>query len=127
MDGGRVGAKLHATQGVKARLSWLRDIYAEHCEQQQWEYATRAYLLHLVGCSIFAYKTVTSIRVFYLLLFRDVHTCDRYAWGVAALAYMYDQLGDASLASTRVGYMITSLHWEEGVWCLRTWKTDRVL
>ncbi|XP_052728530.1 protein MAINTENANCE OF MERISTEMS-like [Vigna angularis] len=27
---------------------------------------------------------------------RDVHACGRYAWGVAALAHLYEQLGDAS-------------------------------
>ncbi|XP_047147466.1 uncharacterized protein LOC124819906 [Vigna umbellata] len=32
---------------------------------------------------------------------RDVHACDRYAWGVATLAHLYEQLGDASLASTK--------------------------
>ncbi|XP_052730107.1 protein MAIN-LIKE 1-like [Vigna angularis] len=113
VDGGRAGAELTAAHGVKVRLSWLRDIYVEHCEQQQWEYAARAYLLHLVGCSIFADKTATSIRVSYLLLFRNVHTCGRYAWGVAALAYMYDQLGDANLASTRqmAGYLTLLQSW----------------
>ncbi|XP_052728538.1 protein MAIN-LIKE 1-like [Vigna angularis] len=34
VDGGRAGAELTAAHGVKVRLSWLRDIYAEHCEQQ---------------------------------------------------------------------------------------------
>ncbi|XP_047166760.1 protein MAINTENANCE OF MERISTEMS-like [Vigna umbellata] len=113
VDGGRASAELTAAHGVKVRLSWLRDIYAEHCEQQQWEYAARAYLLHLVGCNIFADKTATSIRVSYLLLFRDVHICGRYAWGVAALVYMYDQLGDASLASTRqmAGYLTLLQSW----------------
>ncbi|XP_017408637.1 protein MAINTENANCE OF MERISTEMS-like [Vigna angularis] len=87
--------------------------YAKHYEQQQWEYAARAYLLHLVGCSIFADKTATFIRVFYLLLFRDVHACGRYAWGVVALAYMYEQLGDANLASTRqmTGYLTLLQSW----------------
>ncbi|XP_017423502.1 protein MAIN-LIKE 1-like [Vigna angularis] len=32
---------------------------------------------------------------------RDVHACDRYACGVAALAHLYEYLGDASLASTK--------------------------
>ncbi|XP_014511726.1 protein MAIN-LIKE 1-like [Vigna radiata var. radiata] len=34
MDGGRVGVELNATHGVIVRLSWLRDIYVEHCKQQ---------------------------------------------------------------------------------------------
>ncbi|XP_014511740.1 protein MAINTENANCE OF MERISTEMS-like [Vigna radiata var. radiata] len=113
VDDGRASAELHAAHGAKVRLSWLRDIYVEHCEQQQWEYAARTYLLHLVGCSIFADKTGTSIRVSYLLLFRDVHACGRYALGVAALAYMYEQVGDANLASTRQmeGYLTLLQSW----------------
>ncbi|XP_052728518.1 protein MAIN-LIKE 1-like [Vigna angularis] len=44
---------------------------------------------------------------------RDVHACDRYAWGVAALAYLYEQLGDASLASTKqmAGYLTLFQSW----------------
>ncbi|XP_017434779.1 protein MAIN-LIKE 1-like [Vigna angularis] len=51
VDGGRVGVELHAVHDAKVRLSWLRDIYVEYCEEQQWEYDARAYLLHLVGCT----------------------------------------------------------------------------
>ncbi|XP_017413036.1 protein MAIN-LIKE 1-like [Vigna angularis] len=113
VDGGRAGVELHAAHGAKVRLSWLRYIYAEHCEQRHWEYAARAYLLHLVGCSIFADKIATSIHVSYFLLFRDVHACDRYAWGIVALAYMYEQLGDVSLASTKqmAGYLTLLQSW----------------
>jgi len=36
--------------------------------------------------------------------------CGGYAWGVAALAHMYDKLGDASLAGTKqLGVFITLL------------------
>ncbi|XP_014522490.1 protein MAIN-LIKE 1-like [Vigna radiata var. radiata] len=113
MDGRRAGAELHAAHGAKVRLSWLRDIYAKHCEQQQWEYAAWAYLLHLVGCNIFADKNGTSIRVSYLLLFRDIHACGRYAWGVVALAHMYEQVEDVILASTRqmAGYLTLLQSW----------------
>ncbi|XP_047148910.1 protein MAIN-LIKE 1-like [Vigna umbellata] len=34
VDGERVGAELHAAHGAKVRVNWLRDIYAEHFEQQ---------------------------------------------------------------------------------------------
>ncbi|XP_047170249.1 protein MAIN-LIKE 1-like [Vigna umbellata] len=76
VDGGRAGAELQEAHGAKVILSWLRDIYAEHCEQ-------------------------------------DVHACGRYAWGVAALAYMYEQLGDANLASIRqmTGYLTLLQSW----------------
>ncbi|XP_052736551.1 uncharacterized protein LOC128197795 [Vigna angularis] len=107
VDGGTAGSEMEDARGPKVRLSWLREIYVQRCESQHWDYAARAYLLNLVGCTIFANKSASSIRVSYLLLFRDVHACGRYAWGVAALAYLYDQLGDASLASTKqmAGYL----------------------
>ncbi|XP_052735601.1 protein MAINTENANCE OF MERISTEMS-like [Vigna angularis] len=113
VDGGTAGAEMEDARGPKVRLSWLREIYVQRCESQHWDYAARAYLLHLVGCTIFANKSASSIRVSYLLLFRDVHACGRYAWGVAALAYLYEQLGDASLASTKqmAGYLTLFQSW----------------
>ena len=47
------------------RLSWLRDVYEDACSRRQWIVAARAYLLHLVGCTIFADKSATSVSVFY--------------------------------------------------------------
>ncbi|XP_068461722.1 protein MAIN-LIKE 2-like [Phaseolus vulgaris] len=47
-------AKMRQCRGVHVRLSWLRDIYAECCAQEAWECGARAYLLHVVGCTIFA-------------------------------------------------------------------------
>ncbi|XP_017416554.1 protein MAINTENANCE OF MERISTEMS [Vigna angularis] len=113
VDGGTTGVEMEEARGPKVRLSWLRDIYGQRCQSQQWDFAARAYLLHLVGCTIFANKSVTSIRVSYLLLFRDVHACGRYAWGVAALAHLYEQLGDARMVSTRqmTGYLTLFQSW----------------
>jgi len=39
--------------------------------------AARAYLLHLVGCTIFANKSATLVSVFYLGFFVDL----KLAWG----------------------------------------------
>lgn len=61
----------------------------------------RAYLLHLVGCIIFVNKSTTSICVSYLLLFRDLHACGGYAFGIVALAHMYEQLGDVNFVVTK--------------------------
>ena len=59
------------------------------------------YLLHLVGCTIFVDKSTIFVRVSYLQLFRDLSSCHIYAWRVVALVYFYEQLGDASFASTK--------------------------
>ena len=101
VDRGMATAELKKSRGSQVRLSWLRDVYNSCCEREQWEFAARAYLLHLVGCTIFADKSGTLIRVSYLALFRDLGLCGRYAWGVAALVYLYEQLGDASFVSTK--------------------------
>jgi len=56
-------------RGANMRLSWLRDVYEDACSRRQWIVAVRAYLLHLVGCTIFADKSATSVSVFYLGFF----------------------------------------------------------
>ena len=94
-------------RGPNVRLSWLRDEYRRLCDDMRWSEAARAYLLHLVGCTIFADKSSTSVGVVFLEAFCDLSTCGGYAWGASALAYMYDHLKDASFHRTRqlAGYI----------------------
>ncbi|KAI5423602.1 hypothetical protein KIW84_046510 [Lathyrus oleraceus] len=66
-----------------------------------WAYATRAYLLMLVGSTIFADKTFTLVEARYLLLFTDLDRCSGYSWGAAALVTLYRYLGDASMYSCK--------------------------
>ncbi|KAL5172678.1 Protein MAINTENANCE OF MERISTEMS [Glycine soja] len=63
--------------------------------------AARAYLLHLLGCTLFANKSATNVHVVYLEALRDLSMTGRYAWGVVALVHMYDQLNDASISHSR--------------------------
>ncbi|KAJ1412149.1 Aminotransferase-like, plant mobile domain [Sesbania bispinosa] len=67
----------------------------------------RAYLLHLVGCKNFADNSATLVRVGYLELFRDLAMVGTFAWGAVALAFLYENLKDASFYSTGqiTGYM----------------------
>jgi len=76
--------------GAQVRLSWLRDLYNNCCKNQLWEFTARAYLLYLVGCTIFANKSTIFVRTHYLELFRDLPTCRKYVWGIAALVYFYE-------------------------------------
>ena len=88
----------------------MRDHYAACCENEDWEFAARAYLLHLIGCTIFVDKSATFVSISYLALFWELVVCDSYAWGAAALAHIYAKLGDASLAGTKqLGVFITLL------------------
>ena len=103
----KASSELRQCRGPHVRLNWLRDLYTECCENRQWQFATRAYLLHLVGYTIFLYKSAMSISVSYLNMFVDLQSCGRFTWGATALAHLYKQLGNASLAHTRqlVGYL----------------------
>ncbi|KAJ1435730.1 Aminotransferase-like, plant mobile domain [Sesbania bispinosa] len=87
-------------RGPSVRLSWLRNVYENHLHQGHLEYATRAYLFHLVGCTIFADKSATAVRVVYLELFRVLASVGQIALGAVALAYLYEQLNEASLHQT---------------------------
>ena len=57
--------------------------------------AARAYLLHLVGCTLFSNKSATHVHVVHLEAFQELGQSGGYAWGAAALVHMYDQLNEA--------------------------------
>ncbi|KAH1209363.1 Protein MAIN-LIKE 1 [Glycine max] len=105
-------ARAETTQcrGPYVRLQWVRDIYERRCQAGHWTAAARAYLLHLLGCTLFANKSATNVHDIYLEALCDLSMTERYAWGVAALVHMYDQLNDASISHSRqLGGYITLL------------------
>jgi len=69
VDHGVAIAETRHFQGGHVHLSWLREVYEDACTRRQWTMVARAYLLHLVGCTIFADKSATSVNVSYLGLF----------------------------------------------------------
>ncbi|KAH1238589.1 Protein MAIN-LIKE 2 [Glycine max] len=80
------------------------------CQARRWVVAARAYLLHLVGCTLFSNKSATYVHVVHLEAFRDLGQSGGYAWGVVALVHMYDQLDEASRTTTRqIGGYLTLL------------------
>ena len=74
---------------------------------QHWTAAAHAYLLHLLGCTLFANKSATHVHVVHLQALHDLTLAERYAWGAVGLVHMYDQLNDASLSTSRqlAGYI----------------------
>ncbi|KAL5193661.1 Protein MAIN-LIKE 1 [Glycine soja] len=98
------------------RLSWLCDVYEMKIEVCHWIVAVRAYLLHLLGCTLFANKSATHVHVVFLDALRDLTQSGGYAWGVAALVNMYDNLNDASKSTTRqlAGYITLLQCWIYG-------------
>ncbi|KAG9458622.1 hypothetical protein H6P81_003130 [Aristolochia fimbriata] len=55
----------------------------------------RAYLLHLVGATIFSDGSARGVHMAYLTLFEDFEEAGRYSWGAATLAFLYRELAKA--------------------------------
>ncbi|XP_059452731.1 protein MAIN-LIKE 2-like [Corylus avellana] len=90
------------TSGGMVKLSWLKEFFSrcpEDAPIELIEQHTRAYLLYLVGSTIFSTTTGNKVPVMYLPLFGNFEQCGNYAWGAAALAFLYRALGNASLRS----------------------------
>ncbi|XP_028246796.1 protein MAIN-LIKE 1-like [Glycine soja] len=106
-------AETARSHGAYVRLGWVRDIYEMRCQARRWIVAARAYLLHLVGCTLFANKSAIYVHVVHLDAFRDLGQSGGYAWGVVALVHMYDQLDEASRTTTRqiAGYLTLLQCW----------------
>lgn len=81
------------------RLEWLRNIFNnvdDKSNSTQIECATKAYLLFLLGCTLFVDKSSTRVSVTYLECLKKLYKVQEYAWGAAALAYLYRHLGSAT-------------------------------
>ncbi|KAL4342804.1 hypothetical protein AHAS_Ahas11G0015000 [Arachis hypogaea] len=88
------------TSGGMVKLSWLKEFFSRCSEDapiEVIEQHTRAYLLYLVGSTIFSTTTGNKVPVMYLPLFENFDRCGQYAWGAAALGFLYRALGNASL------------------------------
>ncbi|KAH7845744.1 hypothetical protein Vadar_005497 [Vaccinium darrowii] len=100
----RVEAK-EALQGGGIPFDWLRngfnDVVTETCPDWWVDCCARAYLLYVLGSTIFVDKTGGKVSVCYLGLLADLDKVGSYAFGAAALAYLYRQLGHASRSGVR--------------------------
>ncbi|XP_028124360.1 protein MAIN-LIKE 2-like [Camellia sinensis] len=85
--------------GNLVRLEWLRSHFASVTDsdlEEAIQCTARAYLLFLLGCILFNDKSGGRVPVVYLGLLMDLGSIHTYAWGAAALAFLYRQLGYAS-------------------------------
>ncbi|XP_021593151.1 protein MAIN-LIKE 2-like isoform X2 [Manihot esculenta] len=88
--------------GGMVKLSWLKEYFSQcpdDAPMEEIERHTRAYLLYLVGSTIFSTTTGNKVPIMYLPLFENFENAGKYAWGAAALAFLYRALGRASLKS----------------------------
>jgi len=86
------------------RLEWLRSKFSDISDADSPIYimcCVRAYLLYLVGCTIFADKSDTRVSIMYLPLFENIGSVSSYTWGATALVYLYRQLGISSRMNIR--------------------------
>ncbi|GAY38526.1 hypothetical protein CUMW_037410 [Citrus unshiu] len=89
-------------KGGMVKLGWLKENFSECPEDasnEEVERRTRAFLMYLVGSTIFATTSGNLVPLLYLPLFKDFDKAGNYAWGAAALAFLYRQLGKASMKS----------------------------
>ncbi|KAI5425739.1 hypothetical protein KIW84_031529 [Lathyrus oleraceus] len=92
------------TSGRMVKLSWLKEFFSRCPDNdpiEVFEQHTRAYLIYLVGSTIFSTTTRNKAPVTYLSLFENFVRCGQYAWGSAALSFLYRALGNASLRTQR--------------------------
>ncbi|XP_028101835.1 protein MAIN-LIKE 1-like [Camellia sinensis] len=103
-------AELIQSRGQSVKLEWLRIRFHEVNDTDDAnfiEYVARAYLLYLLGCTLFTDKSGTQVLVAYLHMLTDIDAISSYAWGAAALVFLYRQLGLASRAGVKqiAGYL----------------------
>lgn len=81
------------------KLELLYDLFKDHRFVSRWDYATRVYMLMLMGSIVFVDKTFTLVEAQYLLLFMDLERFLGYSWGINVLVTLYNYLIDDSMFS----------------------------
>ncbi|XP_028103315.1 protein MAIN-LIKE 1-like [Camellia sinensis] len=118
--------ELKGARGQSVRLEWLHEKFKSVSNMDSDDfihYATRAYLLFLLGCTLFVDKTINRAPVVYLQLLEDLDLVHSYAWGAVILAFFYRRLGMATKSTVRqkTGYMTLLEAWiYEHFICART-------
>ncbi|XP_028076524.1 protein MAIN-LIKE 2-like [Camellia sinensis] len=104
VDNAKVIEELSSARGQSMKLEWLRSKFSGYKDSDTEESivcAAKAYLLFLLGCTLFSNKSRTRVPVVHLQLLMDVTDIHTYAWGAAALAYLYRQLGFVTRSAVR--------------------------
>ncbi|XP_028088144.1 protein MAIN-LIKE 2-like [Camellia sinensis] len=92
VDDAKTIEELSSTRGQSVKLKWLQSKFSGYKDSDTEESiacAAKAYLLFLLRYTLFSDKSGTGVPVVYLQLLMDLTDIHTYAWGVAALAYLY--------------------------------------
>ncbi|XP_050945197.1 serine/threonine-protein phosphatase 7 long form homolog [Cucumis melo] len=103
-DGEPVIDQMHDDWGQRLSLTWLGAEFHELANDADEETITRyarAYILQLMGGSIFADKSTRYVHLMFLPFLANLHHTGRYSWGGACLAWLYRQLCKASKQGVR--------------------------
>jgi hypothetical protein len=98
--------EVRKTKGAHIRFVFLKELITRHLERMKTtrrdkdtdgeekakELVMRAYLMLLVGTTIFSNKAKTYVDLTYLGYFRHLDRVPSYAWGTVALAFLYREL-----------------------------------
>ena len=105
-----------AREGIGGRrnsvsLDWLFtnfSVVEEDDTNTRVDCCVRAYLLYVLGCTIFTSKEGCTAPVKVLTLLDDLEGVSGYAWGAAALAILYRELGYATRKTSQqiAGFMV---------------------
>ncbi|KAK9140549.1 hypothetical protein Scep_010230 [Stephania cephalantha] len=93
--------EVNISKGLTVRKCWLKSRWCPKAGSRNTTYppvecTARAYLLYLLSCTIFADKSGSRVSIALLKLLEDLADVGNYAWGAAALAYLYRHLGSAT-------------------------------
>ena len=108
--------KLAAVRCLSVRLEWLKDqfgVVTNADPEKHIRHATRAYILYILGCTLFTDKSGTRVQVIYLRLLMNFDQIRTYVWGAGALANLYRQLGFVTRTDVRqiTGYLTLLEAW----------------
>ncbi|KAL4333527.1 hypothetical protein GQ457_07G014950 [Hibiscus cannabinus] len=85
--------------GLRVRISWLQNefIVTEGSTRQKLIFATRAYILQLIGGVLMPDTSGNLVHTQYLPLMANLNTTSEYSWGSAILTCLYHELYRASI------------------------------
>lgn len=99
LDVSRVEAEAEVQKKLSVSHRWLKSRWCPKRRPVAYprvECTARAYLLYMLSCTLFVDKSSSRAPVSLLKIINNLEDVANYAWGAAALAYLYRQLGCAS-------------------------------
>ncbi|KAK9105000.1 hypothetical protein Scep_021844 [Stephania cephalantha] len=110
--------EVNISKGLTVRKHWLKSRWCPKAGSRpeiilMWNARLERTALYLLSCTLFADKSGSRVSIALLKLLEDLDDVGNYAWGAAALAYLYRHLGSATrvLVSQIAGYLTLLEGW----------------